>query len=111
MSTRRLISLGTLAAVAMSVSLMSVDSASASSRYSWRYKYTSPGYRAYLLRKQRMDKLRADSIKVNPDEVLLNPQPLPPKDIFSKGSEVQLNPQPLPPKELNLVIPHPGGIR
>jgi hypothetical protein len=35
--------------------------------------------------------------------VMLNPQPLPPKDIYSfgsRGGQVMLNPQPLPPKAI-----------
>ena len=37
----------------------------------------------------------------NLDAVMLNPQPLPPKEkvaFVSQGDEVMLNPQPLPPK-------------
>lgn len=40
--------------------------------------------------------------------VMLNPQPLPPKEVYSfgsRGSEVMLNPQPLPPD------PPPNAIR
>lgn len=98
MSMRRLISLGTMAAVVMSVAFVSVDSASAASSYaSWRLKYMSPAQRARVLRQQRLEKMRLDAIKINGNEVQLNPQPLPPIDSFKKGSEVQLNPQPLPP--------------
>jgi len=32
------------------------------------------------------------------DEVMLNPQPLPPRVQFSYGDEVTINPQPLPPR-------------
>jgi len=37
------------------------------------------------------------------DEVMLNPQPLPPRVTqFSYGDEVTINPQPLPPRVLTL---------
>jgi hypothetical protein len=44
----------------------------------------------------------AGSVK-SADKVMLNPQPLPPKEkisIFSRFKRVMLNPQPLPPKDL-----------